>query len=241
MAPDPLPASAESGRAALWPAGAVFLAGAVLAAVIRLHDPWTARHPDAVEPLYVVAPAAHRAWVASALPPNTWARAMLMTGGGRIARLRLPFSRRPLWAASAPYAPADPPRVAVRIGADGAVSILASPHPGAAGLWLALRSPAPIAGVTFDGRAAGLTVSPGAWTRVRWSGSDPFTLGFRIADPRRVEIVAGELFDRWLGARPLPPVPPSDQLWDLAGSSLVIGRADAPAEPDRAGPVRPGV
>ena len=220
----PLAAPGEDEGAPLWPAAAVVLAGIVLAAFIRFHDPWTPRYPNAVEPLYVVEPEAHRAWRASALPPDAWTRAVLRADGGRIGRLRLLSGPHLLWAAPARPAPAEPPAVTAR-AADGDLLVVANPHPGAAGMWLALRSPGGITGVALDGRPTSLSAGPGRWARVNWSGSEGFTLAVRTADPRTVEIATGELFDHWLGPKPLPPVPPSDQLWDLAGSSLVIGRA----------------
>jgi hypothetical protein len=220
----PLAAPGEGEGAPLWPAAAVVLVGIVLAAFIRFHDPWTRRYPNAVEPLYVIEPGAHRAWRASTLPPDAWTRAVLRADGGQIGRLRLLSAPRLLWAAPARPAPAEAPAVTAR-AADGALLVVARPHPGAAGMWLALRSPGGITGVAFDGRPTSLRAGPGRWARVNWSGSDGFTLAVRTADPRTVEIAAGELFNRWLAPKPLPPVPASDQFWDLAGSSLVIGRA----------------
>jgi hypothetical protein len=234
----PLAAQREAAHVPLWPAATMIVIGLCLAAVIRLHDPWTARHPNAVEPLYIAEPAAHRAWRASALPPDAWTRGVLRAGGP-IDRLRIPFERRPLWAAPAPVAPADAPPVTARVQADGSLMVAANPHPGAAGLWLAFRSPQPIRGVSLDGRPSGLSAKPGTWARVRWWGSDGFMLNLRASNPENVEIVAGELFDRWLGREVLPPAPPTDQLWDLAGSSLVIGRAPvlagSPAAPEAEG------
>jgi hypothetical protein len=113
--------------------------------------------------------------------------------------------------------------------AGGALLIVARPHPGAAGMWLALRSPGGITGVALDGRPTSLSTGPGRWARVNWSGADSFTLAVRTADPRTVEIAAGELFDRWLAPKPLPLMPTTDQPWDLAGSSLVIGGVTAAA------------
>jgi hypothetical protein len=224
----PLASPHEGERAPLWPAAAVVLVGIALAAFVRFHDPWSSRYPNAVEPLYVDEPGAHRAWRVSALPPDAWSRTVLEAEGGRISRLRLPFDRQPLWAGPASAAPADPLPVSGRIAADGRLLVTAAPHPGAAGVWIALRSPKGITAMTIDDRPASLFARPQRWARVRWYGSDGFVLGVRSADPRTVEIVTGELFDSWLAPKPLPPVPPSDQLWDLAGSSLVIGRAGAP-------------
>jgi hypothetical protein len=119
--------------------------------------------------------------------------------------------------------------VTAQIAADGTLVVTAAPLPGAAGQWIAFRSSAPITAVTLDGAPTGLSPSPGRWARVRWSGPDGFTVGLRGPVLKRTEIVAGALFDRWLAPKPLGPVPPTDQLWDLAGSSLVIGRAALPA------------
>ena len=231
----PLAAPSEGERAPLWPAAAAIVIGVALAGFIRLHDPWTPRYPDAVEPLYVIEPSAHRAWRASTLPPGPWARGVVRWDGGPMGRLRLPFERTPLWAAPAGAAPADPPRVSSRIDSGGALDIVADPHPGAVGLWIALRSPRGITGVAFNGEPAGVSARPGHWVRVRWSGSDGFTLGVRSPDSAGVEVATGELFDRWLAPRPLPLLPVSDQLWDLGGSSLVIGRASAPSAPKSPG------
>ena len=138
---------------------------------------------------------------------------------------------RPLWAAPAAAGPADPPPVIPRIAGDGTLVLTVAPHPGAAGLWLAFRSSARVTDVTLDGAPTGLSPTPGAWSRVRWWGSDSFTLGMRGADPHRIGFVAGELVDRWLDPRPLGPVPATDQLWNLGGSSLVISPVSAPLRP----------
>jgi hypothetical protein len=232
----PLAAPGENERASLWPAGAIFLVGVALAAFIRFHNPWTARYPDAVEPLYVVEPATHRAWDTSLLRPDAWTRAVLRSDGGRIGRLRLMSGPHLLWAAPAPPATAEAPDVTVQPTA-GALLLVAKPHPGAAGLQLALRSPRGISDVALDGRSTGLSAAPGRWARVNWAGADSVTLAVRTPDPASVEVATGELFDRWLGDKPLSRLPPTDQLWDLAGSSLVIGRPTAavPNAPPPAG------
>ena len=208
----------------LWAAMAVLLIGFGLAAFLRFTNPWTPRHPNAVEPVYIVDPGLGRAWRASGLPPDTWTERVLMADGGSVARLLLPLTDKPLWAAIARVVPAAPPQVTAQAGADRTLSIAVAPDPGAAAQWLAIRSPTTIVGMTVDGRPAGPPVKAGAWARLRWSGPDGFTVALRTADPRHVEIVTGAWFDRWLAVTPLPPVPATDQLWDLAGDSLVIGR-----------------
>jgi hypothetical protein len=201
------------------------LAALVLAAWLRFDDPWTARYPRAVEPVFVVDPAAHRAWRASLQTPDAWTLAVLGADGGRPMRLALPFLRHPVIAASAtPPALASVPSVTRAIGADGRLIVTAAPHPGAAQLWIALRAPEALAGVSVNGRPAHLAAPAGVWARLQWAGREPLVLGLPLKDPSRLEVVAGERFDRWMAATPLPPTPPNDQLWDIAGSTLVVGR-----------------
>jgi len=222
----PLAFPGVEDRGALWPPVGVILVSLVLALTLRLTDPWTPRHPNAVEPLYVVAPADGRAWRASVLPPDRWTLGVLKGGGGALVKLNLPFERHPLAAVPAPPVPATPPAVTRTPGPDGAVTLTARPHPGAARLWIAIRSPDAIEGASVDGRPADLRIPAGTWGRIEWAGPEGFTLTFHPRDPAKVVVATGELFDRWLAATPLPPLPPSDQLWDLGGSTLVIGEAN---------------
>ncbi len=202
------------------------LAALILAAWLRFDDPWTARYPRAVEPVYVVDPAAGRAWRASLQPPDTWIRGVLGADGGRPARLALPFLRRPVIAAPALVPPSPPPLPSLTraIGPDGRLTLTATPHAGAARLWLALRAPEAIGGVRVNGRPADLRAMAGEWARVEWAGPEPLVLSLRLRDPSRLEAADGELYDRWLAASPLPRTPRNDQLWDIAGSTLVVGR-----------------
>jgi hypothetical protein len=208
----------------IWiPTGLIILA-LVVAMVIRFDRPWTARYPNAVEPLYVVDPAGRKAWRVSLLPPDSWTLGVLRAEGGAVGRLDLPFGRRPLAATPASVTPADPPQVSMTVGADGMVDLVARPHPGARELWLAVRSPAGARNVSINGEPSELVLGANRWTVIRWSGPEGFTLAFRPDGPGAQEVLTGKLFDRWLEARALPKPPPTDQLWDLAGSTLVIGR-----------------
>jgi hypothetical protein len=209
-------------RAWLWPGAALTGLALLIAGVIHWRDPWSPRFPDAVEPLYVVEPGADRAWRASLIPPNAWARRILTAEGGVEKPLALPLFRRPMPAAPAAPVAVAAPLVAEAIGPDGLVTLTVSPHADASEVWLALRPGGPASRVWLNGAPTELALTPTDWSRVRWSGSEGFSLAFRAADPARVSILAGEVHDRWLGASP-PPAPPAvDQLWDLADSSLVI-------------------
>jgi hypothetical protein len=222
----PLVYPSRPDKARPCPRGAVILLSLVLATWMRFDDPWTARHPRAVEPVYVVDPAARRAWRASLLAPDPWTRAVLGADGGRPMRLDLPFLPRPVAAAPAlaPGSIPPAPNVTRAVAPDGQLVLTATPHPGAAELWLAVRAPEPITGALANGRPAGLLASAGGWARVIWTGPTPLVLKLRLRDPARAEVATGELFDRWTAATPLPSPPRTDQPWSVAGSTLVVGR-----------------
>ena len=231
--------SDEAGRFAAPAALAVVALG--LALFIGLRDPWTARHPRAVEPVYIVDPAAGRAWRASLLSPDPWTRDLLRAEGGAVAPLSLPSLRETIAAAPAAVHPGlDAPRITAATAVDGTVTLTATPHPDTAWITLELRTAAPVPSVTVNGAATDLRPVAGRWTRIRWTGETPVTVRFRPASPATVEVFADERFDRWLAATPLPPRPARLQMWDIAGSTLVIGRwivtPPAPNGPPRIAP-----
>jgi hypothetical protein len=217
----------------LLPAGAFVVVGLILAAWLHLTSPWTPRHPNSVEPVYVLNPAAHKAWRASLLKPDIWTRDVLTAEGGALVKLPLAFKALPVDAAAARPAAVEPAPVTMSAAADGQVSITAHLHPGAARLIVTFTSATAIDGVSINGKPALYTprggrpslyvLKAGAQGRIIWSGPDGFTLSFHTADPNSVKVRTAEVYDHWLGGKPLPKLPPTDQAWDMAGSSFVIG------------------
>ncbi len=216
----------------VWPAVACVGAGLILAAWMHLTSPWTPRHPNSVEPVYVLNPAAQKAWRASLLRPDRWTRDVMTAEGGALTKIFLAFKALPVEAAPAHPVAAPPAPVTVDALADGRVSITAHLHPGAARLIVTFSSPAPIDAVSINGmptlytprggRPTRYALKAGEAGRILWSGPDGFILRFHTDAPRRVQVQAAEIYNRWLGVKPPPPPPPTDQAWDMAGSSFVI-------------------
>jgi hypothetical protein len=230
-----LPDDPTKGR--VWPAAALIVTGFVLAADLHLTSPWTPRHPRAVEPVYIVDPAAQRAWRASLLPPDAWSRSVLTAEGGGLVKLPLDFEATSIDAAAAAPISAQPAPASLTIGPNGHASLTVGLHPGAASVIVTLRAPRPIDQVTIDGKPASDTprvgkpavfaLNAGLRGEIVWFAPDGFTLGFHTDDPTKVEVHTAEAYDRWMDAKPLPPMPPTDQAWDRSGSSIVLGAVKA--------------
>jgi len=220
-------------------APAIVLAGlsAAIAALLHLTLPWTPRHPNAVEPLYVVDPAAGKAWRESAVKPDAWTLSVLTAEGGAMTKLPDPAFGDDPAAAAAPVS-ATPAPVAVSATPDGQVTVTAAMHPGAAELSLALRSPGGISDVRVNGKpvsaeqgkstaasaAPAQWAGPNQWGRVLWAAPEGYTLTFHTNTPAALQVETAEIYSRWLSVKPLPPMPAKDQPWDMSGSSLVLGR-----------------
>jgi hypothetical protein len=234
----PLTLPDEPENAHLRPALAVLTIGVVIAGVFRFTSPWTARHPDNVEPIYVVDPARGQAWRASLVKPDAWSKAVLTAEGGELGKISIPLSRRPIDAAGAPAVPLPPPAVTMAARPDGDLLLTAGFHPGAARLYLSLNAPGGIDRVAIDGKPAlfhprGQAPKPFALKTderglIVWMAPQGFTLTFHARDPEKVEIRTAEVYDRWMSARPVPPVPATDQMWDQAGSTVALGAVGAP-------------
>ena len=235
----PLATPTSPGEATLWPAGVVFAISGLIAAVLHLTSPWTARHPNAAEPIFVIDPAAHSAWRADLTPLDAWTRGVLTAEGGAITKHGFAFSADPVVAAPAAPVAVEAPTVRAVAGSDGKVTITATPHVGAARILLRLQSPNGLDRVAMDGAAVieqrrGRTpkpfaLKPGQSGVVLWTAPDGVTITLHTADPRRLEIKATEVYDRWMSAKPLPPTPPKEQLWSYAASTYVV--APAPVQP----------
>ncbi|MHB8530711.1 MAG: M20/M25/M40 family metallo-hydrolase [Caulobacteraceae bacterium] len=219
------PASAPR-RGGLVVGAAVLAAGLALAVFLHVTSPWSARHPRALEPIYVVDPAAGRAWRASprALARGAWIRSVLTADGGAIAQRTFPGLG--IWYDAAPArpVPASPP--AFTLTRDGAAGLsFQAPMAGAERLDLDMRTDTAVSGQTLDGRPAAILSKPGRWTHIRWQAApEGVTVGFRPAGPGVLEVRWAEHLDRWPAqAEPLPPMSADGLAWDLAGSTVVVG------------------
>jgi len=230
----PLATPDSSDSARLAPAGALFAVSGVIAAVLHLTSPWTARHPNAAEPIFVIDPAGHQAWRTSLQPMDSWTRGLVTAEGGAIKPETFAFWADPLGAAPAAYQPIDPPSVQAVAGQNGTVTITATPHAGSARIIVRFRAPNPISDVYIDGQravdqprgatASAVNVARGQWGAVLWTAPDSMTMTLHTSDPARLEVNATEIYDRWISAKPLPPTPPREQMWSQAGSTYVVGK-----------------
>ncbi len=220
----PLAWPAADGARRWLPGLMVLAAGLGLALFLRLTSPWTQRHPDAAEPLYVVAPQNGRAWRADPLTPGAWSRAWLAGGGGRPVRLALPGLIRPLTAVPASRITAPPPAITITRGADGAITLRATPAAGALTLRLDLGCDTVLTDAHVDGKPVVLA-APGRWTHFRWQAApEGFAVSFRPVGPGRLALRWAQYLPGWpADARPPPPLPPTVMAWDLAGSTVVVG------------------
>ena len=243
----PLAVSDNPDRASLRAPAIWILVGVAVAALIHLTSPWSPRHPNAVEPVYVVDPADHKAWRASLLAPDAWSLQVLKAEGGVVGVLP-PGAYAGDAAAPAAAVPAAPPAVTAVSDPDGRVTVTARPHAEASRLMVAFRSPSGVSDVEINGAPAAQEVArrdvaldaktesafslpPNHWGKVVWAAPEGFTLTFRTTDPEKAQIQTAEVYDRWMAVKPLPPMPPTDQPWDLSGSSLVLGKAPVTRAP----------
>ena len=73
---------------------------------------------------------------------------------------------------------------------------------------------------------APLLATPGAWTRLRWTGDpQPLQVSFApVAEAGRLEVRYGALSEGWpIGAAPLPPRPDDVMAFDTSDSLIVKG------------------
>ncbi len=227
----PLTQLGETERAWGWaPAGLALAGGLGVAFWLNLTPPWTPRHPDATEPLYVVEESG-KAWRVAPRPLAPWTMKVLVADGGAYEERAFPGVSVPgvpsaQFGGAPARAVATPARdVTVTRGADGTVTVHAVPPPGAAALNLDLKVSSPVTGVTVAGKpTAGLT-HPGEWTHLRWQAApEGVTLTFRPTGPGAISLDYGMVLDHWpVDARPLPAMPPSVMAWDRSGSTVLVG------------------
>jgi len=201
------------------------IAGLATALVMQATSPWSARHPQAAEPLYVVNPQESRAWRADAVTPGPWSRAALTADGGAIGRLRLSGLPQPIAAAPSRAVPVTAPAITVTRGADGTVTLRAPWAADVLALRLDLLCDTLVTGAAVDGKPTPILSVPGRWTHLRWQAApEGLTASFKPAGPGLLTMRWAQYLKGWPpAATPLPPMPADVMGWDLAGSTVVVG------------------
>jgi hypothetical protein len=221
----PLAWPARPGRwLAFVPGLALLTGGFAVALWLNATSPWTGRHPQAAEPLFIVERASGKAWRASPLPPDPWTRSVLRADGGAIVRRAFPGIAETTWAAPAGAVDESAPPITVARGADGRVTLTAPMAADAEFLAVNLRANTLVGEVILNGRGAPLLTRPGAWTHIRWQAApEGFTLSFTPVGPGALEVRAAEYLDHWpRQATPLPPMPRALMGWDRSGSTVLV-------------------
>ncbi|HEY2178418.1 MAG TPA: M20/M25/M40 family metallo-hydrolase [Caulobacteraceae bacterium] len=215
----------------LWPrarmvnaglAGAVLLAALAIALAVHFTSPWSARHPRAAEPVYIVDDG--RAWRASPLEPDRWTAAVLEADGGRLGRVEFPTFEQPLWAAPARPVPLAAPAIDITRAADGTIAVHAAMAPQAM-LRLDMGTDTSVTAGAIDGKAAPILTQPGKWTHLVWQAApDGVTVAFMPIGHGTLQVRYALFTPSWPPtATPLPPMPANLMAWDRAGSTVVVG------------------
>ncbi|MGA2951106.1 MAG: M20/M25/M40 family metallo-hydrolase [Caulobacteraceae bacterium] len=209
-------------RAAHLGVALLALAAAVgVALTLAFTPPWTVRHPNVVEPLYVVDDG--HAWRVSPFEPDAWTRAMLKADGGKIGLLNFPAFRGPVWAAPAAPVTSAAPTVDLARAADGTVEIKASADPSAT-LHLDVKTDAVVTGGAVDGRPTPMLTEPGRWTHFVWGPGTPLEIAFKPVGHGTLDIRYAAWTPSWpASAKPLPTLPPRLMAWDMADSTVTTG------------------
>ena len=213
---------------ASWALGAAALLvafGSTL--VLRLTEPWNARHPRPTEVVYVADLDHGRFLRASPLPGlDAWTRGVLTADGGPVGRQPLrPFARRAWAAPAAPVALVRPSLTASRSG--DAVTLTLTPGGSARELLLELRPTAAISAVTVNGLPASALIPAGRRMLLDWRApKGPVTVAFRTAAPLQLAARYAQIQGGWpAGARPPPALPASAMPWEDSGSTVLLGSA----------------
>ncbi len=217
------PAAASRWRYA--PGATALIAGVAIALFMRATSPWSPRHPQAAEPLYVVNAQTGRAWRADAVSPGPWSRAVLTADGGAIGALRLPGLPRPIAAAPARPVPIAAPEIAVTRAVDGTVTLRAPWAKGVLASRLDLLCDTVVVGARVNGQPTPILKVPGHWAHLRWQGGlEGVTVSFKPLGPGVLTMRWAQYLDLWpAAAGPLPRMPADVMGWDMAGSTVAVG------------------
>ncbi|MDP1632272.1 MAG: hypothetical protein Q8L66_12725 [Caulobacter sp.] len=221
----PLAWPAKTARRVRTPALTVLALGLVLLGVVRVKDPWTARHPQATTVFHVTDDVTGKTWLAAATPDlDAWSRAALTAGGGEVSRQDIaPLGRGPVWAAAAPPVAAGTARVLVDQLPDGRTRVTL---PQARVALVEVRADRPLTTLEINGQTVTLQAKPGDWIHVRLAGiAAP---GHLILAGPTVEVRYSLVTEGWPAtAKPLPPRPGDVMAFDLSDSAVRTGTVKA--------------
>jgi len=210
-------------RAHLATGAALLVAGLAIALGLGLTSPWSARHPRASEPVFLVDQTAGQAWRASLLRPDAWTRNALSAGGAPLAQRSVPGLPATVWAASVRPTPPRPSPLAVTRRPDGTIEVRVAGTPEDLAR-LELRVSVPVTGAAINGEPVSILQKPGVWARLHWQGSQGLRVTFRPTGAGVVEARYALFHPGWpADAPPLPPMPPDEMAWDWAGSTVLAG------------------
>jgi hypothetical protein len=228
----PLVVYGDSKARPLVAAGVFITVAGLVTAWLHLTSPWSTRYPDSVEPVYLEDMDSGRAWRASLIEPNAWARRALLSEGRSLVKLPFTFEPHPILAAAAQPVPVPAPIVQVKIDDAEHVSISSKLHVGAARLVVTFHSSSPVDGVILNGepvveapkfnKPTAFSLAAGQQGYILWSAPDGFVLTLHTANPGSLKVEAAEIYDRWLDKEPLPSLPRDNQMWSMAGSSWIV-------------------
>jgi hypothetical protein len=206
---------------------ALIVVGLAITAIVRFDPPYTPRFPQATYVQYLADQDTGRAW--RIRPPGTesaWSDSVLKADGGRIQRLALWTSTRPLDAAPARPVAAPAASASLDREPDGDLRLRLTPPPGARYLLARLEANTPATVVSVEGVPLNLTMRPGKPTRLVWNNGPKIDVVVRPAGPGRLDVRTLATIDAWPdAAKPLPPRPATLMPFDRSDTTLVAKSA----------------
>jgi hypothetical protein len=198
--------------------------GLVLLIVVRLNDPWDARHPRASLVMYELDQDTGRAWrISRYLALTPWSRQALQDGGGALGKRPSWLDRKAIDAAPTPAVPLPGPTLDLVPANDGSFELTVTPPPGGREISLQLTANTPVRFTQAGSLPIDLTQKAGGPARMTWEAA-PLVLKLKPAAPGRLEVRYAVTTDRWpAAARPLPRRPANEMPFHTSDSTLVTG------------------
>jgi hypothetical protein len=206
---------------------ALIVVGLAVTAIVRFDPPYTPRFPQATYVQYLVDQDTGRAWrIRPRGAQSAWSDHVLQADGGRIQRLALWTSTRPLDAAPARPVAAPAATAALERGPDGDLRLRLTPPPGGRYLLARLEANTPATVVSVEGVPLNVAMQPGRPTRLVWNNGPKVDVVLRPAGPGRLEVRTLATIDSWpAAANPLPPRAATLMPFDRSDTTVVAKSA----------------